>query len=45
MDFAFMRHSPYSTLIEMYPENKFVLDRAVIADSLGQQYVAWSGTK
>jgi hypothetical protein len=31
--------------MEFYPDEKFVRDRAVIADSLGQQYVAWSGQK
>lgn len=45
MDFAFMKRSPSSTLIEMYPEEKFALDRSVIADSLGQQYIAWSGSR
>ncbi|KXN89323.1 hypothetical protein AN958_05821 [Leucoagaricus sp. SymC.cos] len=45
MDFAFMKRSQHSTFIEMYPERKFVRDRAVIADSLGQQYVAWSGSQ
>ncbi|KAF5357195.1 hypothetical protein D9756_006594 [Leucocoprinus leucothites] len=45
VDFAFMRGESRSTLIEMYPVDKFVRDRAVVAESLGQQYVAWSGSQ
>lgn len=45
LDFVFMKRSPHSTLIEMYPENKFVRDRAVIAESLGKRYIAWSGSR
>ena len=45
LDFVFMKRGPHSTLIEMYPENRFVRDRAVIVESLGQHYVAWSGSQ
>jgi len=45
LDFVFMKRGPRSTLIEMYPENRFVRDRAVVVESLGQHYVAWSGSQ
>ncbi|KAF9450284.1 hypothetical protein P691DRAFT_665614 [Macrolepiota fuliginosa MF-IS2] len=45
MDFAFMKRAPQATLMEFYPTGRFVHDRAVVAKSLGQQYVAWSGAK
>lgn len=45
MDFAFMKDGEHSTLVEMYPKDKFVRDRAVIAESIGLKYVAWSGSE
>ena len=45
LDFVFMKRGPRSTLVEMYPENRFVRDRAVVVESLGQHYVAWSGSQ
>jgi len=40
-----MKRGRRSTLIEMYPEKRFVRDRAVVVESLGQHYIAWSGSR
>ncbi|XP_006463383.1 hypothetical protein AGABI2DRAFT_208124 [Agaricus bisporus var. bisporus H97] len=45
LDFAFMKRTPHATFMEFYPKAKFVRDRAVIATSLGQHYIVWSGTQ
>jgi len=44
-DSAFMRPSPNSRLVELFPEGKFSPDRGFVARSLRLQYIAWLGKK
>ncbi|PBK59818.1 hypothetical protein ARMSODRAFT_1027109 [Armillaria solidipes] len=41
MDGMFMRRTPQTTVIEFFPQDRFVRDRATMAHGLGMHYVAW----
>ncbi|KAF8903321.1 hypothetical protein CPB84DRAFT_1814696 [Gymnopilus junonius] len=45
MDAVFMRPTPQSTLVELFPSGKFVRDREFAMRSLGLHYVAWQGSR
>ena len=41
MDSIFMRSSPQSTVIELFPANKFSRDRELAIQARGLKYMAW----
>ncbi|TFK26554.1 hypothetical protein FA15DRAFT_667237 [Coprinopsis marcescibilis] len=45
LDSIWMRPSSKATLMELFPENDFVLTRELAARSIGINYVAWWGNK
>jgi hypothetical protein len=45
MDSVFMRRTPQSTLVEIFPSDKFVRDRQYAMQSIGVNYIAVQGTK
>ncbi|KAG2008231.1 hypothetical protein CC2G_013686 [Coprinopsis cinerea AmutBmut pab1-1] len=45
LDSVWMRPSPKATLIEIFPQDEFVLTRELPARSIGINYVAWRGNQ
>jgi len=45
MDSVFMRPAPRSTVMEMFPTDKYAKDQELVAQSLGLKYTAWWGSR
>ncbi|KAF7977347.1 hypothetical protein HWV62_4143 [Athelia sp. TMB] len=41
-DSYYMRRSPHTTLIEIFPDGEYVKDNALACHSIGTRYIAWS---
>ena len=45
MDSVFMRPTPRSTVMEVFPTDKYAKDQELVAQSLGLRYTAWWGSR